>query len=253
VQHLLAGPSRPGTLLGTSEHAIWIASDDDVLVLSDREAVRLPNAVEFAVDDLGHWIDGDDAVLVGDGIVQIGWLTVTPRRWFDPRPSLSRCTVSDLARTARTLPENQHALATADLVNALASENEEEALQSASLLLGRGEGLTPEGDDILAGALASFRLLGNAVGKRPWFLDSLEAGVAALTRTRTTSFSGALVRHALHGRVARPFAGALHALTGRGDIASSIGHLLSVGSSSGPALVAGLAIGSSAITLEHAQ
>lgn len=253
VQRSLTRSARPGTLLGTSEHAIWIGTSEDVLVVSDRAAVRLPNAVELAVDNLGRWIEADDPVLVGDGVVRVGLLTAEPRRWFDPRPALDRCSVLDLARNASALPSHPHPFATTRLSRALDNEDGNEVLHESNLLLGRGEGLTPEGDDILAGALASFRLLSESVGGHPGFLDSLEPNLVSLTRSRTTSFSGAMVRHAFHGRVARPFADLLRALTGRGEIISSVERLLSVGNTSGPALVAGLEIGCSAITLENSQ
>ena len=244
------GPAR---LLGLSDHAVWIGVDDEVIVLSDKETVRLPNTVELAVDHLGRWVSNDDAVVVGGGIITVGLLTVSPRRWFDPQPILSKCSSVQLAKNVTTLVDHAGAPTDTCLGEALAGEDVEAVLSAVRLLLGKGQGLTPEGDDVVAGALASYVLLGRSIGVNSTLLEGVTQPLEELSRTQTNSFSGALLRHALQGRVARPFSDVLHALTGRGDIASTTDRLLAVGHSSGPALAAGLRVGSSAIISKDVQ
>jgi hypothetical protein len=109
-------------------------------------------------------------------------------------------------------------------------------------LLGKGEGLTPEGDDILVGMLAGLRLLGPVVGKPG--AGGMLAAIAPIVLTeapfRTTALSAALLRHAVAGEVADPVAAFLHALTGRGDLLESVAVLRTMGHSSGLAAGCGV-------------
>jgi hypothetical protein len=74
-------------------------------------------------------------------------------------------------------------------------------------------------------------------------LDSIADPLTRLARVRTTTFSAALLRHAVDGRVAAPAGALLRALTGRGDIVGSHRDLTHVGHTSGPALAAGIILG----------
>jgi len=252
IQPLLTRPTRSGRLLGVSDHAAWIGIDDEVAVVSDREAVRLPNAVELDLDRIGRWANRDDAVSVGDGIIRVGQLSAVVRRWFDPRPALGQCATSYLGTNLEEMRGMTPSLIDAGLHDALARRDVEAIIDGCFRLLGSGEGLTPEGDDLVAGALASHLLLGRATGRDVSYMDQLVQPLGDLARTRTTSFSGALLRHALHGRVATPFADVLRSLTGRGELLTAVQRLLGVGHSSGPALAAGILTGGGAITLENA-
>ena len=99
-------------------------------------------------------------------------------------------------------------------------------------LLGRGEGLTPSGDDVLAGFLAgasAFRIpiagLRRAVSRRA---------------TATTALSAQLLRHAADGECIDEVADLAAVLTGRGEASLAARRLLAVGHSSGAALACGL-------------
>jgi hypothetical protein len=109
-------------------------------------------------------------------------------------------------------------------------------------LLGKGEGLTPEGDDVLAGMLAGLRLLGPAVGTPG--AGGMLAAVAPIVLTeapfRTTALSAALLRHSVAGEVADPVAAFLQALTGRGNLAEAVDSLHTMGSTSGVATACGI-------------
>jgi hypothetical protein len=121
-------------------------------------------------------------------------------------------------------------------------------VDAALLLLGRGAGLTPEGDDVLSAALSAHFLLAEATGRSSIDRERLASDLDEPTRTRTTSFSGTLIRHAICGRVAAPVADLLRALTDATDLARAGQRLLAVGHSSGPALAAGVLLGASSIT-----
>jgi len=110
-------------------------------------------------------------------------------------------------------------------------------------LAGLGPGLTPSGDDFLAGMLAALRFYGLSGGERvpQAVLDHL-AGSAA---RRTSAFSGFLLRGAAQGLVAEPVCRWLCAVcAGKTRLAAQATlRVLDMGSSSGADTLAGLIAG----------
>jgi hypothetical protein len=99
--------------------------------------------------------------------------------------------------------------------------------------VGAGPGLTPSGDDLLAGLLVAAHATGDAR------LPGWQAAIRdALSVHRTTAVSRALLHHALEGWATPELAAFLVAACG-GDPAGPAGRLLAVGHSSGAALAAG--------------
>jgi hypothetical protein len=109
-----------------------------------------------------------------------------------------------------------------------------EPATAVARLLGWGPGLTPAGDDVLAG----FLLGGRAVG-----LDANGARAAALAMApdRTTALSAALLWHAARGECIDEVAAVVADPSG-----PALSALLRVGHSSGAALATGLAAAASA-------
>jgi len=97
-------------------------------------------------------------------------------------------------------------------------------------LLGRGDGLTPYGDDVLCGWLAVHRASGHPT-------DAVDAAVRELL-PRTTSLSAALLECAMHGEVIPEFAAYVAALDTAGEEAAA-GRLRAVGHTSGAGLLQG--------------
>jgi hypothetical protein len=103
-----------------------------------------------------------------------------------------------------------------------------------STLVGRGPGLTPAGDDLLAGALVAAHA--TADPRRPaWRAETL----ATLATARTTTVSRALLHHACDGYAAPELAEFVAAVCGGGDVTRARARLLGVGHLSGAALMAG--------------
>lgn len=115
---------------------------------------------------------------------------------------------------------------------------------AVAALLGRGGGLTPSGDDVLAGFLAGARAFGlPAAGVRQ--------AVNALAPAATTALSARLLRHAADGECIDEVAALTRALTGQGDAATAVWRLAGIGHSSGAALARGLLL-AAACTLQPA-
>jgi hypothetical protein len=173
---------------------------------------------------------GAGALWLGDEpIARVG-------RWFDPRV----CVVSAEAVVAATVSTDttREALLPPDAVDrfadALAAGDDAATVEP---LLGRGTGLTPAGDDLIAGALAALRALDSPRA------ESLGAAVRALAPGRTTRLSAALLAAADEGAVIPEAAAVLRALAGAGDLAAAVDGLRAVGHTSGAYLAAGLLVG----------
>jgi hypothetical protein len=128
------------------------------------------------------------------------------------------------------------------LFRAVRERDPEPAAAAARELLGRGPGLTPEGDDLLAAVAGTLAVLGPAAG---WDRSVLAATLAALVapaRARTTALSATLLELAAQGRLAEP-AGRLLDLGPGGEAAwpAALARLERLGHGSGRAYAAGIA------------
>lgn len=101
-------------------------------------------------------------------------------------------------------------------------------------LVGHGPGLTPAGDDLLAGALVAAHATGD-----PRFPAWRAATLGALTSRRTTAVSRALLHHACDGYAAAELAEFVVAACSGLDMPRARRRLLGVGHLSGLALMTG--------------
>ncbi len=161
-------------------------------------------------------------------------------RWWDPTPRLPAIDRRALRRRLLAVYAGVAPVADRGLGAALAAGDRERAHSAAQALIGEGEGLTPFGDDVVAGALAALVLLGARA------LAAAVAGVLDIARGRTTALSAALLRHAARGEVPAPIGRLLTALAGRGDPSAALAAVLAVGHSSGRGLAHGVRIGAAA-------
>ena len=199
---VLTGPRRAVRVEAVTPHAVYLATGDadcPALCLADRAATRVPCALvvgavpAVAVGDQGHAGRG--------GLWLPGFQGRVARWWRPPRPRRVGAVLSMEPFTAPPL--------------------------DVGALLGRGPGLTPFGDDVLAGALVTLGALGAPAFER------LGAQVRALAPARTTFVSAALLHHAARGECVPE----LHAfLTGTGTLDA----LLAVGHTSGVGLALGV-------------
>ena len=256
LHSLVRGSGTEAEVLGSSSHAVWLRSGDDVTVITTSDATRLPNGVQIGVESTEQpfaKIPHGSRARIGNGRIMFDAVAVEAARWWDPRPALAPVSPADLLGACRHLPSEVPGIEGATLRIGLEARSAGGILHAARALLGSGPGLTPEGDDYLAGAIAATRLLGDALGfERPLALIAgVSVPLADLAEARTTTFSAALIRCALRGQVAEPAGALLRALTGRGDVAGSHLALIRVGHTSGPALAAGIALGAQSLLASY--
>ena len=166
-------------------------------------AVRLPTGIQA-----GAALACPPPTEVGEGTLRWGSVRRRVTRWWRPaRPDLPGlgCRVSD--------------------------EAVREIRSAWCRLLGRGEGLTPYGDDVVCGALVALRAAGHPAA------GDLAAAIAASDlEARTTAPSAALLRAACHGYCVDELAAYLADLAAGRDSADSQSRLLAVGATSGAGL-----------------
>jgi len=187
--------------------------------------------------------------MVGDGAVSwtgpAGPVVVRAvREWAPARPARGDVAASALAAVRTVLSDG--ALAGADpgvdiqlLAGLAAAARDHDASTAmAARLLGSGPGLTPSGDDVLAGFLAGAAAFG---------LDAaaLRQATAVLAPARTTALSAALLWHAARAECIDEVAAVAAVLTGHRwcgteQTGRAVSCLLSVGHTSGAALALGL-------------
>lgn len=271
VRSAFCGPPRHGRVIAVFPSAVYLRIDRSaepaVIALTTSDAVRPPNAVVLAVptrQEPFRAVREGEETFVGDGCVRIvGRLCARVRRWWDPTPVLGPLSLARLSHGERALDAvtgpwglSGHAapkkLAVACLAGDLAH-----AVDAAERIVGLGPGLTPSGDDALAGLLLALRLLGGAVpggGRAVWLADWLGAAVTAHTCERTTSLAATLLHCAAHGQASAETAAVLRGIAGQDLLVPAARRLLATGHTSGADLAWGVLLGCrSALALSAAH
>lgn len=256
LRPVLAAPARPAECLGVTRGALYLktAGEPGALAVLTHDAVRLPcglllttTSAELPLTSLAH---PSARFVVGNGAVSwtgpAGSVVVRAvREWAPARPPRGEVAASALAGVrsglsgvdAGGVDPGGHGRLLADLAAAACGH---EANGVAARLLGSGPGLTPSGDDVIAGFLAGAAAFGiDAV--------ALRNAIAILAPARTTALSAALLWHAARGECIDELAAVAGVLTsqrGQGpELAGrAVSRLLSVGHTSGAALALGLVI-----------
>ena len=246
AQELLMQPLQTGAVHSVFRRAVNIALDGTMLALLSDEVPRMPNGLRLpaaAYHAEMRALAPGMAVHAGDGTVSIpacGFTLHLPAvSPWEPRPDvMSRCWSRQevaqrrrqLARylVARTGQEGLAPLlrpasyetpltrlarpALQALMRAAQQQDGAGAAEAACGLACLGPGLTPSGDDALAGFAAVMALLGQQLGSDAVPRDHIAQAIAAIAGPRTTRLSAALLAHAARGEVAESLGTLLLAL-----------------------------------------
>ncbi|MGH3195462.1 MAG: DUF2877 domain-containing protein [Streptosporangiaceae bacterium] len=286
VRSLVSGPRHRARVIAAFPAAIYLelrapGPEPRVVALVTPAAIRLPIAVIAAPRRLpgrGATLDGGfqpalaggtscfpglavggDA-FIGGGVIETGCIRVRVRRWWDPSPVLASLSRPRLERGCAALQAlcaasprrpglDVHA-GPAVLAACCAAADLTRAADAAKGLVGLGPGLTPSGDDMLAGLLLALRLLGGATpggAGAVWLADQLAAAVTCYARGRTTPVSATLLHCAARGQGSAEAASVLRALGGREPAGPAATRLLATGHTSGADLAWGLVAGCRAV------
>jgi hypothetical protein len=231
-------------------HALNMVVGDDLWTLLPVGKSDLPFGIRVAADTLaGLPISPDDRVFVRGGFLAVGSQAVAVDFRAAPHWRVSRPTrlapgleerLAIVARAAEANAWRESSIIASDVAMYLANE----ARGPADLLtqvVGRGPGLTPAGDDVLAGILAILAL--------PQAGDRGHATRATLTRLlspllpTTTSLSGYLLQQAAAGQFSKAVHELLFTLVAAPSIADlmrAIANMLTIGATSGADMCMGI-------------
>jgi hypothetical protein len=271
LRPVLAAPARPADCLGVTRGALYlrIPGPPGVLAVLTYDAVRLPcglvlptTSAELPLTSLAparSW-----GIVVGSG--EVRWdgpdgpvVVRAVREWAPARPVRGEVAASALAEVRSVLgragprgsglsgsalsasgTNGADTVVSSSLLAELgtAAGDQAEATVAAARLLGSGPGLTPSGDDVLAGFLVGAAAFGTDA-------TALREATAVLAPARTTALSAALLWHAARGECIDELASLAVVLTSQGrclpdEAGRAVSRLLSVGHTSGAALALGL-------------
>jgi hypothetical protein len=218
----LLSPGHSGRVVAVFPTCAYVELGGQLVAVEAAGGLRLPCALLLGVPPVARPLAGvqvGDEASTGPGGLRVGPLTVGVGRWWAPA----------VPRGARPLAP---APATPGLTAAVLD------------VLGRGPGLTPAGDDLLAGLLVG-------LAGRPDLRDPLAAAVLGAAPRRTSWLSAELLTHAAHGRAAPAIAAVADALSGYGDddaLPRALPALLAVGHTSGAALARGLLLAADTVS-----
>ena len=252
LRPLLAAPPRTARVVVTTRAAGYVdlgsvhGSAGRLVALLTPTATRVPAGVLPAVDavPLVAALRPGEEVVLGSGALVVAGVRLQPARWWD-----SQVPPVQLPTGAGALPDPQlPALpdAVGPAADALAQALEGPASSgftsgglrpAVGRLVGLGPGLTPAGDDVLAGALVALSAAGDRSRR-----TALAAAVGPLLG-RTSAVSASLLCHAADGRAVPELSRFVAGLARGGDVGVVVEDLLRVGASSGVALASGAVLG----------
>ncbi|MDO9378387.1 MAG: DUF2877 domain-containing protein [Nocardioidaceae bacterium] len=226
----LAGEPRTARVVADGPHAVYADDEGRCVAVLSATATHVPMGLRTALARLPRH---DGVLHLGAGRVALGDVDVRLGRVVDlavpSLPDLGGACAADLA--VGTAPARLELPAT--VLAALAAADAD----AVPLLLGRGTGLTPTGDDVLAGWLVARRAAGLD-------LDPVAGRVRDLAPSRTSFVSAAMLAHALDGEATPPLRTWLVRLAARPDDPDEAARaaLLAVGHTSGAGLALGVAL-----------
>ena len=241
----VAGPRRAARVLGVFPTCVYVGlgPHDAVLALLARDALLQPIGLRLPTwsPDVRWDVSPGDEVDVGEGRVRLARADVVAARVqrlprvAPPPPGQPPHRAPDCALDCALdwPPEAQRSLAALAQDLAAAALTNQPVAPFLRSLVGAGRGLTPSGDDAIAGVVLALRAAG-----RLRAVDRVGSHLGPLL-DRTTSVSAALLRAAVDG-YAVPEVVALLAAPGPSPDPRLLERVLAIGHSSGRDLLAGI-------------
>lgn len=249
VATIVAGPERPASILFRSARALYLQVEHGpVIAVLTRDALRLPCGLILGTTSRQTPLDSAGGpATVGGGRVRVGGLVAeVVRHLADSRP---RSPVTVAAPALEQLRERLAAHGWSEHPRALLDELAQGCANDRVVrsLVGAGTGLTPSGDDVLAGHLVMCVALGVlSVPNDPSSpVGALATAVRRAARTRTTALSRTLLDHACLGESVPEITRLIRALA-RPSVVDDRGldvtieAVLAIGHTSGVALATGV-------------
>ncbi len=218
IEDVLTSAPRPAEVLGALDHAVYLevaGPAPEVIAVVTSDAIRLPCALVLGVSSGERPLAQlaprpGEPVLVGNGGVQwtsrAGVIVIrTVRSWSPATVAAARPGWTAGLGALRVAGESGDLGIGSAQLGPVDFADPVEGGQFALSLLGRGPGLTPSGDDVLAGLVLGARAFGVDVA-------GVAMAIGQQAPTRTSALSARLLRHAVAGECVREVAAVVSAL-----------------------------------------
>ena len=236
-----------GIVRGSASAAAYIDIDGFVVSITDAGSPLMPNGVAVAQRNIALPVGAPVTINLSHMRTTGVSIELSGAGTWDPTvPTADAGRGAILVRATRILRQLQIPHEGSDtgggfrcLTEAVTERDAALAAEATRLLLGRGRGLTPDGDDLLGAAAATVVALGPAVGfgeedRRGW----LHALTPPDLRTRTPAISATLLELATRGLAFEP---ARRLLDIEAPLQPALGELTTIGSTTGWTWAAGCA------------
>lgn len=286
IQTLFELPLHIGVIQGIFQRAMNIALDDTVLSVLNDELPRMPNGLRVPsvlMKEILRSLHTGMNVLIGDGGLLIPGadfsLSLPPSPPWEPRPAVEDCRwcrmivvqhghllahyLADqhqqhglgslagpllLKQSVPKTPLEGLALPKLRLLARASWQLDRAGVEAAAYgLAGLGPGLTPAGDDALAGFAAVMALLSPYLSADAVPRKHIAETLMTVARSRTTKLSAALLAHASRGEVAEPLGQMLLTLAlpieQSEQVLQAAQRLLAFGATSGSDTLLGVLLG----------
>jgi hypothetical protein len=229
-----------GMVLGAGPSAAYVDFDGFVVAITARSVPLMPNGISLHDERIPPLRRGSIATIergLMDGTDAV--VDLTRARTWDPAVAANLdCSAGEVARRCRdVLDECRPAelpSGAAELAAAMRACDPVAVAAAVGVLLGHGGGLTPQGDDVVAGAAAALAAFGTPAGTSSDLRACLLAALCpADRRRRTTSLSATLIELAAAGKVADALGSILDLRSPENEWRRSLGRLRHLGHSTG--------------------
>lgn len=231
----VAGPPRQATVLHAKQHAVYLDFEGAALAILGARAIQVPIGVRTLMPELPVLEQGTVGE-VQDGVVSVGELRVLVTNIVDT-------TVPVLSAEATAWGHDHMVQLVGDRVREFQAQLPADALAALGEgdpaavrgLLGVGPGLSPLGDDTLAGFLAT------AVAIRHPRLQEVRSEVALNAFDRTSLVAASLLACAARGEAVPEFRSFVGGVAAQNPdvVSQSLDLMLEVGGHSGAGFVIG--------------
>ena len=243
------GPKHLGKIVHAGWEAIYMESHGDVIGVISRHAVASPCTISTRLESVGDFYPGGqipkpgEQIPIGAGFIEFPQNHLRIGRFTDlkmPRQlPFDAELIQDLIKEL-TGTEIQESELSPTITSQLVQRPNEALLN----LLGYGSGLTPYGDDVVSGFLATL-----LVSDDPCAIN-LRNSVNEIAPMRTTSLSATLLKRAGEGEVLPAFAEVVERLLNNDkNVMESISKLLAIGHTSGAGMFHGFRLALEHITI----
>lgn len=217
-----SAPDGPVEVVHAGPHAVYVAVGDRCVGLLARNAAKVPCGLRSRIDRFADW--SPSSAHVAAGILYVDRIPLSVGRTVAVHvPTIGPGAVPRRAASPVTEAATPQAVVAGLVLDEVVPRTVEQ-------LLGRGDGLTPLGDDVLCGWIAAHRATGVAT---PEVDDAVRSGLH-----RTTLLSATLLDCALRGECL-PELGRFLRAVGTNAESDRAAELRAVGGSSGAGLLHG--------------